>query len=167
MAQDTSMVIQVPQEDKVAPPTVWIQIGTRSYEAQAPGLGTSKGYRSEFGSITVYSYTRGITDWQDAVSDTRLETEFQDVIGGMREAERQGYYSNVRVEPVQIVRIANQDFLFVEARLEIRGDILWSGALLTVRSGKLLKYRMTTGPIPVGNPKGVFLGFAEASLAGL
>ena len=106
----------------------WTLISQRSYEDTNPGGGTSKGYKSDAGTITVYTYDLGFSDWQEGISDLRLIEHMDDVRSGVLQSEKQGTYRNVKLEPVETLQIDGQDFLYFDAHIDMKAQRVWSAA---------------------------------------
>lgn len=156
---------QVQPRPPAKTPANWTHVKSHSYEEVAPGYGFSHSYRSEAGTISVYIYTLGFSDWTAGTSDTRIRGQMDEVIGAIRAAEKRGIYRNVDMDPTRTVRVGNRDFLYSESRIEMSGERTWSAAMLTVNNGKLLKLRMSTGRAPVEDPRRTLFAFVEEIIA--
>jgi len=75
----------------------WKHLGGTDYEKTNPGLGRSDRYSSDFAWADVYVYGYGINDWKEGLRDERLPQHFQQVIGDVYAAEKQGVYRGVRL----------------------------------------------------------------------
>jgi hypothetical protein len=143
---------------------IWTLISQKSFEDSNPGYGVSKGYKSYAGTITVYTYDLGFSDWQEGISDLRLNKEMDYVRLSILQAEQQGTYRNVKLEPVETLQIAEHEFLYFDSHIDMNSQRVWSAALLTVIDGNILKFRMSTGAKPVDDPKRVLFEFVEEYL---
>lgn len=121
----------------------WIPSPPVSHEAERPGMGVSYGFNSSAGFASVFVYSLGIEDWQPGISDPRLVDHFAETVLDIHHAERSGYYRDVRIDKARRLRIADQEFISVEAGFEFRDEPVRSVLLLGVRNARLLKFRIT------------------------
>lgn len=165
LSQDLPQVFKTPSATDSNPTTVWQKISERSYESESPGLGSSKGYQSRWGIITIYDYTYGIQNWREGVDDTRFFNHMKEVLIGIQEAERKGIYTNARFLPIEKVSVSRHHFLYLHGTLETNGKSAWSGTLLTVHRGRILKLRMSSEILDTQVCRTALFDFVQAYLA--
>lgn len=129
-------------ETDAVPAPRWELVGSRSFEPEHPGLGTSRTFRSDAGVVTAYVYDLRRT-WSADLDDPAFVRHFDSTIEEIRHFERRGDYANVEVGPVSDVAIGGATFRTVAIRLERAGRPHESRTFLAVIAGKLVKYRMT------------------------
>jgi len=91
--------------------------GIKDYEKESPGGGTGWSYRVKTAKADIYFYSNGMTDIPADVNSPIIARHLQEVIGGVYEAQKLGYYSGVKtVTADQKVFIGSQPFLQAELK---------------------------------------------------
>lgn len=122
---------------------VWQKGESRNYELQSPGLGVSQRYNAQVGWIDVYAYDLRRKDWKEGTEDPLFAEHFVSTIDEVRYFAQQGSYSDLKVSSPQDMDVAGQRFRTVAFEYAQRGRALRSTTYLTVRNGRLLKYRVS------------------------
>jgi len=137
--------------------------GTKDFEKESPGGGTGWSYRTEYAKADVYLYTNGLTDIPADVNSPILARHLQEVIGGVHEAQKLGYYSGVKtVTADQKVFIGSQPFLQAELKFTQDNIPRVSHIYLGVFEGQFLKIRFTYYLSEASAGKKYLAGFLQA-----
>lgn len=140
-ANSASSEAECAVSDQALSETAWVK-GER-HEYEDPAAGISIAFKGKYGPGTVYVYDAGIADWADGVSDTRLNTQMDEAIAGVTELVKRGVYSDVVFQQPIKSRLACLDFMLVTFSGKRDGHPMQSTAALTVRHGKVFKFRAT------------------------
>ncbi len=125
------------------PPVTWEHTGSKSFEAEHPGLGVSHRYSSPVGWIDVYLYSLGRKDWETGVGDAKFAEHFDSTVDEVRLYAQRGFYRELEVGAAQDVVVSGQTFRTVRFRYSREGKPMNSTTYLTARNGQLLKYRIS------------------------
>jgi len=137
----TSIAIEQPPS---APPSLtWQHVGSKSYESQFPGLGTSQRYESPAGYIDVYVYSLGRNDWKPGVSDSQFAGHFESTVTEVRTLAQRGLYTNLQMDAIRDLVVAGNTFRTIHFYFSANGKPMNSATYLTVHNGQLLKYRVS------------------------
>lgn len=127
-----------------APPSVsWQHMGSKSYESENPGLGTSQRYASAAGWIDVHVYGLRRNDWKPGVSDPQFAAHFQSTVAEVRYMGQRGMYGNLQIGATRDVQVAGQVYRTVSFRFSRDNKPIVSATYLTAQDGQLLKYRVS------------------------
>lgn len=121
----------------------WTKGQFRDYEKDQPGAGYSQGYKSSKGWITVFSYTGGYRNWKEGLQDARLRQDLDSAIEAVKAQAEKSEYRNLVTSSVKERNIAGTDYYQVDFSYDYDGKAVCSGLYLTVKSGMLLKYRIS------------------------
>lgn len=132
-----------PAEQAVA--VDWRYQGTQNFEPRSPGLGRSHRWRSSLGWADVYVYDLRRRDWAPGVHDGQFDAHFRSTVDEVRQLAAAGAYRQLVVAPVRDVQIGGDTFRSVgfEYTVAAGNRALASWTYLTVRQGRLLKYRIS------------------------
>lgn len=118
--------------------------GTKDFEQESAGGGMGWSYRVKYAKADVYLYTHGLSNIPADVNSPIIARHLQEVIGGVYEAQKLGYYTDVKtVTTDQKVFIGSQPFLQAELKLTQENIPRVSHIYLGVYEGKFLKIRFT------------------------
>ncbi|HEX7863671.1 MAG TPA: hypothetical protein VF555_01910 [Variovorax sp.] len=163
----TSSGAEPATESAPAAPTgvQWRYINSKSYEALNAGLGNSHRFESSVGWIDVYVYDMK-RNWQPGISDPQFDEHFKSTIAEVQRATSQGVYASARIGPTRDVRIEGLTFRSISFRLVHArdGKAYDSFTYLTVRNGKLLKYRMSFNAPAPANVDAIAREFIERNV---
>ena len=116
----------------------------KDFEQESPGGGVGWSYRVKYAKADVYLYTHGLTDIPADVNSPIIARHLQEVIGGVYEAQKLGYYTDVKtVTADQKMFIGSQPFFQAELKLTQENIPRVSHIYLGVYEGKFLKIRFT------------------------
>lgn len=151
-----------PQAADAAPN--WVQVSAYSYEAEAPGLGSSRKYEGPAGFIDVYRYDLR-QSWQGGLRDPAFNPHFLSTIEDVKQMAAQGRYTGLTIGPVRDVVIAGVPFRTVSYRFRVHGHDMQSLTYLTATGKRLLKYRMSFFEPPGMDPADMTRRFIETDLS--
>jgi len=139
----------------------WVEISFKNFEKDAPGWGYSRSYQSKTGWITVYSYTLGQTNWQEGTDDERLIQIFKNSIAEIQSKHDEGVYQNLEFGQAKVRNVAGTPYFHINMSYQSEGKTLLSSLYLTVKHGKLLKYRMSYTGQPDSSADSVSASFIQ------
>jgi hypothetical protein len=142
----------------------WQYKGTTNYEEKSPGGGVSKRYESNIGWIDVYRFSAGRNNWLEGTSDPGFKERFDNVAQGILDAQKQGSYRNVSIEPSTDIVVGGHAFRHFIARFELREKVFESHTFMSAVSGQLLKYRMSFAHPPPATVASVTTAFIEQTV---
>lgn len=132
-----------PQLQQQAREVAWQQAGSRSYESQSPGMGSSSRFTSDAGWIDVFIYGLGRNNWQSGLEDPQFDASFESTIKEFRVVVERGIYTDVQIGAPQNTSIAGQPFRTVIYRFTLDKKPMHSVTCMGARNGQLLKYRVS------------------------
>jgi hypothetical protein len=119
----------------------WVQATNFAADGGPGGVGMS--YRSPKWKADVYLFDAGDPSWVGKPLDERFVLEAVNMPGVLKELERRGIYSDVKIAGADDAKVGTLSFTHLKVSYSEKGDRKKSHYFLAKYRGRLLKIRIT------------------------